>query len=178
MGNWLQPPRNFLNWSYRPRFANGRLGSSDVSLAAGPRSAVSARKRLLTPDFRHSLVGGGRADDERVTTCATMAKGKSNPKTLEHVKRMTKQMRSEQAEATALEAATQAAQAVDRKKKTRKGRRGDVSSDDDLDDDPAVAQAANNGGKKGTGSQSKVQVAGFGIGCRGTGNEKARKLKE
>ena len=107
-----------------------------------------------------------------------MAKGKSNPKTLEHVKRMTKQMRSEQAEATALEAATQAAQAVDRKKKTRKGRRGDVSSDDDLDDDPAVAQAANNGGKKGTGSQSKVQVAGFGIGCRGTGNEKARKLKE
>ena len=61
-----------------------------------------------------------------------MAKGKSNPKTLEHVKRMTKQRRSEQAEGTALEAATQAAQAVDRKKKTRKGRRGDVSSDDDL----------------------------------------------
>ena len=110
-----------------------------------------------------------------------MAKGKSNPKTLEHVKRMTKQMRSEQAEAQALEAATQAAQAVDRKRsKNKKGRRGDVSSDDDENDDPSVTQAAAaaNGGKKGTGSQSKVQVAGFGIGCRGTGNEKARKLRE
>ena len=110
-----------------------------------------------------------------------MAKGKSNPKTLEHVKRMTKQMRSEQAEAQALEAATQAAQAVDRKRsKNKKGRRGDVSSDDDENDDPSATQAAAaaNGGKKGTGSQSKVQVAGFGIGCRGTGNEKARKLKE
>ncbi len=110
-----------------------------------------------------------------------MAKGKSNPKTLEHVKRMTKQMRSEQAEAQALEAATQAAQAVDRKRsKNKKGRRGDVSSDDDENDDPSATQAAAaaNGGKKGTGSQSKVQVAGFGIGCRGTGNEKARKLKD
>ena len=101
-----------------------------------------------------------------------MAKGKSNPKTVERVKGMTKAMRNEMEQAEA-EAAAQAA-AAKAAKERRKGRgRGHVSSDEDEPDtlpDVAAAAAAK--------PKGKVQIGGFGIGCRGTGNEKARRLKE
>ena len=100
-----------------------------------------------------------------------MAKGKSNPKTVERVKGMTKAMRNEMEQAEA-EAAAQAA-AAKAAKERRKGRgRGHVSSDEDEPDTlPDLAAAAAK-------PKSKVQIGGFGIGCRGTGNEKARRLKE
>ena len=103
-----------------------------------------------------------------------MAKGKSNPKTVERVKGMTKAMRNEMERAEAEAAATEAA--ARSAKERKKGRRArDVSSDEDEDESAENATLTqNNKQSKG----NKVQIGGFGIGCRGTGNEKARRLKE
>ena len=103
-----------------------------------------------------------------------MAKGKSNPKTVERVKGMTKAMRNEMERAEAEAAATEAA-ARSAKEKKKGRRRGDPSSDEDEDEGAEnAALTQNNKQSKG----NKVQIGGFGIGCRGTGNEKARRLKE
>ena len=59
-----------------------------------------------------------------------MAKGKSNPKTVERVKGMTKAMRNEMERAEAEAAATEAT-ARSAKEKRRGRRRGDASSDED-----------------------------------------------
>jgi pre-60S factor REI1 len=103
-----------------------------------------------------------------------MAKGKSNPKTVERVKGMTKAMRNEMERAEAEAAATEAA--ARSAKERKKGRRArDASSDEDEDESAENATLTqNNKQSKG----NKVQIGGFGIGCRGTGNEKARRLKE
>ena len=58
-----------------------------------------------------------------------MAKGKSNPKTVERVKGMTKAMRNEMERAEAEAAATEAT-ARSAKEKRRGRRRGDASSDE------------------------------------------------
>ena len=97
-----------------------------------------------------------------------MAKGKSNPKTVERVKGMTKAMRNEMERAEAEAAATEAA-ARSAKEKKKGRRRGDASSDEDEDQEAEnAALTQNNKQSKG----NKVQIGGFGIGCRGTGNEK------
>ena len=126
-----------------------------------------------------------------------MAKGKSNPKTLEAVKRATKQAR--QADAASGGGAAPSEPTSSRppppsdarggsggkSRKSARGRRGARSDSDDDEEAAAAAAAAasaareaKRGGATGTGSSARVQLGGFGIGCRGTGNEKARKLRE
>ena len=106
-----------------------------------------------------------------------MAKGKSNPKTVERVKGMTKAMRNEMERAEAEAAATEAT-ARSAKEKKRGRRRGDASSDEDEGEGVNTENATSSATQHKHAKGNKVQIGGFGIGCRGTGNEKARRLKE
>ena len=106
-----------------------------------------------------------------------MAKGKSNPKTVERVKGMTKAMRNEMERAEAEAAATEAA--ARSAKERRKGRRrNDASSEEDEGEGANAEGASSTAAQHRSSKGNKVQIGGFGIGCRGTGNEKARRLKE
>ena len=106
-----------------------------------------------------------------------MAKGKSNPKTVERVKGLTKAMRGElelaEAEAAAKEMEMGGKFAKDKKK--GRGKRDAISSDDD--DDEVTNNTVNTNSTGKPTPKAKVQIGGFGIGCRGTGNEKAKQLK-
>ena len=106
-----------------------------------------------------------------------MAKGKSNPKTVERVKGMTKAMRNEMERAEAEAAATEAT-ARSAKEKKRGRRRGDASSDEDEGEGVNTENATSSATQHKHAKGNKVQIGGFGIGCRGTGNDKARRLKE
>ena len=109
-----------------------------------------------------------------------MAKGKSNPKTVARVKGMTKAMRNEMERAEAEAAATEAAARSAKERRRGRRKQRDASSEEDDEDaggnaDDATSTTTHHKPSKGNRS---VQIGGFGIGCRGTGNEKARRLKE
>ena len=170
--------------SYAPR-DSGALTTPEPSVAAArrngrdcyPRSDGAHLSDLSGPT--HLAVGALTSHacrsslDGPVPTHSRMAKGKSNPKTVEKVRGMTKAMRNDMELAEAEAAANMAKEKSAKEKKKGRGRRDASSSDDDED-----VNAVDNADTSKSKGSNKVQIGGFGIGCRGTGNEKAKRLKE